>query len=129
MNPRQTGLAPSFRSTRFAFWRWQGGSDTAAPELSFNEKWGGAKKHTVTVNAVSFHRIRAVSLGVQAEQHHRIIWNRSGPLPGLSRSWPTNDLNKITGTQVLCECGLHLLCVQFCVSLRGLYRLVKRQAD
>src|ERR1700722_4577157 len=23
MDPRQTGLAPSFVSTRFAFWRWQ----------------------------------------------------------------------------------------------------------
>src|SRR5580693_8227600 len=54
---------------------------------------------------------------------------RSGPPPGLSRSWPTNDLNEIVGTQVLCECGLHLLCVQFCVSLCCLYRLVKRQAD
>jgi hypothetical protein len=23
LDPRQTGLAPSFRSTRFAFWGWQ----------------------------------------------------------------------------------------------------------
>jgi hypothetical protein len=124
MEPGQAGLAPSFRSTRFAFWRWQDGAVTPLRRNSNSTKNGGVrKKRAVTVNALSFYKFRVVrsitgSFGTAV-----------GRLPVLSRSWPTNDLNKIVGTHVLCECGLHLLCVQFCVSLCCLYRLVKRQAD
>ena len=47
----------------------------------------------------------------------------------LLGSRPTNDLNKIIRTQVLFKCGLHLLCIQFCVSPCSLYWLVQRKAD